>query len=237
MITAVIPTYNEERRIARTVELVGKALESVGEDFEIIVVDNASDDGTVAVARSTSRAWPSKVLVNERNFGKGFSVRRGLLEGRGAWRFFVDADMSTPPEEIPRFYALASQGEFGVLVGSRLAPGANVTRGQSLIRRIAGQTCLTTTRLLLPGMPRDVYCGFKWFRSDVVEPLFASLATLGWTFDAEVLARAHRLGIRVLEVPITWEHNPDSKLSMLRDLPGIVGGLLRARRHLLSSSS
>jgi dolichyl-phosphate beta-glucosyltransferase len=234
-LTAVIPTFREENKIAASIGKVGKALESTKQDFEIIVVDNASDDSTVREARRTESDWPVRVLVNETNMGKGYSVRKGLLEGTGAWRFFLDADLSTPPEEIPRFFTLAKEGDFGVLVGSRLAPGAQVIRSQSIVRRLAGQACLTLTRSLLPGMPRDVYCGFKWFRGDLVEPLFLPQKTFGWTFDAEVLARAHRLGVRVLEVPICWENDPHSKLSVSRDMIGIVTDLLRARRAVMKA--
>lgn len=234
-ISAIIPTFNEARKISRTIEEVAEALESVGETHELLVVDNASTDTTAAQAREARTSGAEvRVLINQKNEGKGFSVRRGMLEAKGEWRFFIDADLSTPAEEIPRFWKLARQEEFGVIVGSRLASGASVLRPQSLPRRLAGQACLTLTRAILPDLPRDVFCGFKWFRSEIAEVLFSAQTTRGWLFDAEVLGRAAALGIQVLEVPIHWENDPDSKLSMLRDLPSILKELLEIRRAMRS---
>jgi dolichyl-phosphate beta-glucosyltransferase len=225
-ISAIVPTYNEARRISNTLEEISKSLESIGEPYEILVVDNASSDSTPQSARR-ARTENLRVLVNARNEGKGYSVRRGMLEANGSWRFFIDADLSTPAEEIPRFWKLAREDEFGIIVGSRLAAGASVVRPQSLLRRLAGQACLSLTRAVIPQLPRDVFCGFKWFRSDVAEIVFQPQVTTGWLFDAEVLGRARQLGIRILEVPIHWENDPDSKLSMLKDFPAISLELIR----------
>ncbi|MER3395474.1 MAG: hypothetical protein C4318_06160 [Acidimicrobiia bacterium] len=236
-ITAIIPTFNEAHKIATAIEEVSKALGSVGETNEIIIVDNASPDHTASIAREICPPGTKvRVLVNSRNEGKGFSVRRGMLEANGDWRFFIDADLSTPPDEIPRFWKLAREEEFGIIVGSRLASGASVVRPQSLPRRLAGQVCLSVTRAIVPKLPRDIFCGFKWFRSDVAEILFSSQTTKGWLFDAEILGKAAMLGITVLEVPIHWENDPDSKLSMLKDLPSILKELLQIRKSIRSAS-
>ncbi len=234
-ISAIVPTFNEEMRIDTTLEELVKALEALEETYEILVVDNASRDSTANVVRRAAADIPTvNLLVNSENLGKGYSVRRGMLEARGEWRFFTDADLSTPTEEIDRFWKLARQGEFGVIVGSRLAPGATVVRPQPLLRRLAGQACLSLTRVTVPGMPRDVFCGFKWFRGDIAEAVFSRQTTRGWMFDAEVLGRAHRLGVRILEVPIRWENDPESKLSMLKDLPSITAELWKIRKALRS---
>ncbi len=230
-ISAIIPTFNEARKIAHSLEELCKELESIGESYEIIVVDNSSSDATVEQARRY-QSEGVQVLVNLQNEGKGFSVRRGMLEARGDWRFFIDADLSTPASEISRFWKLARQDEFGVLVGSRLVAGAAVLRPQSLLRRLAGQACLTLTRSIVRELPRDVFCGFKWFRSDVAEIVFTQQVTKGWLFDAEILGRARQLGIDILEVPIQWENDPDSKLSMVRDFPSIAMELWTIRRAL-----
>ncbi len=234
-ISAIVPTLDEERRIATTLEELVKALEALEETYEILVVDNASTDSTAEVVRRAAADNTNvKLLVNSENMGKGYSVRRGMLEARGDWRFFTDADLSTPVEEIERFWKLARQDEFGVIVGSRLAPGATVVRPQPLLRRLAGQACLSLTRMTVPGMPRDVFCGFKWFRGDIAEAVFARQITMGWMFDAEVLGRVRRIGVRILEVPIRWENDPESKLSMIRDLPSITAELWKIRKALRS---
>lgn len=234
-ISAIVPTFNEARRISRTLREVSKSLESIGESYEILVVDNASSDSTVETARRAG-GDVVRILVNAGNEGKGYSVRRGMLEAEGSWRFFIDADLSTPAEEIPRFWRLAREDEFGIVVGSRLAAGASVVRPQSLLRRLAGQACLSLTRAIVPQLPRDVFCGFKWFRADVAEIVFPAQTSRGWLFDAEVLGRARQLGIGILEVPIHWENDPESKLSMVKDFSAIARELWKIRTVMRSES-
>lgn len=226
--SAVIPTYREGRVIADSIEAVAKVLDRMGESFEILIVDNASPDNTVDIARQSAENFPVRVLVNPRNLGKGYSVRRGMLASRGDWRFFCDADLSTPVREIERF-GLLTQGEFPILVGSRLATGANVTRLQPMNRLLAGRVFLTTTHLLFPSLPHDVYCGFKWFRADAADRLFGIARARGWVFDLEVLAIAANLGMQALEVPIEWENHSDTRLNMSRDWLRIAFELARIR--------
>lgn len=230
-ISAVIPTYREEDTIARAVQAVGKALDRLGGEFEIIVVDNASPDRTVEIVKEAAGDLPIRTLVNPRNLGKGFSVRRGMLAAEGEWRFFCDADLSTPVDEIGRFSEL-TKGEVPILVGSRLATGSYVVQAQPRLRHSVGRAFLSASHLLFPGLPRDVYCGFKWFRADAADRLFGLLRDHGWVFDLEVLALANRFGIQVVEVPIEWENHADTRLKMSRDWPRIAAEMLQIRMRV-----
>lgn len=144
-------------------------------------------------------------------------MRRGILASRGAWRFFYDADLSTHPSEIARFWSLASSGHHDVLVGSRLASGANVARMQPIRRRLAGRLMLTVSHALFGRLTNDIFCGYKWFRGEAADHVFADAKATGWVFDLEILSLAAVGGYRVLEVPIEWENHEDTRLNISRD--------------------
>lgn len=235
-ISAVVPTYCEEAKIEEALHKISRALSETGRPFEIIVVDNASPDGTVAAASRVDAEGEITVLVNDRNRGKGHSVKRGMLEGRGHWRFFIDADLATPVEEIPRFYDLASEHDIAVLAGSRLAAGADVREPQPLLRRLMGKAFLQLSHVVARGLPEDLYCGYKWFRADAAEAVFPQVAANGWAFDLEALAIAKKLGYEIAEVPIAWQSREGSKLRMARDFPAIIVELTRIWRRLAKVS-
>lgn len=211
-------------------------LDEIGEPYEILVVDNASPDRTAEIAREAGRTLPVRVLENDRNRGKGFSVRRGILASRGTWRFFYDADLSTHPSEISRFWSLACSGHHDVLVGSRLASGANVARMQPIRRRLAGRLMLTVSHSLFGELTDDIFCGYKWFRAGAADRIFADVKATGWAFDLEVLALATIDGYSVLEVPIEWENHEDTRLKMSRDWIAIGLEMLRIKWNIRRSA-
>lgn len=231
-ISAVIPAYREASTIERAIKTVAGALEEIGEPYEILVVDNASPDHTADIAREAGAEWPVRVLENDRNRGKGFSVRRGILASRGAWRFFYDADLSTHPSEIARFWSLALANQHDVLVGSRLTSGANVARMQPIRRRLAGRLMLTVSHSLFGPLTDDIFCGYKWFRGETADRIFANVKSTGWVFDLEVLCLAAIDNNRVLEVPIQWENHADTRLKMSRDWLAIGFEMLKTKWNL-----
>lgn len=213
----MIPAFRESTTIERAITTVAEKLEGIVERYEIVVVDNASPDGTAKIARAAARDLPVRVLENDRNRGKGYSVQRGMLASRGEWRFFYDADLSTHPDEIERFWELAQSGQADVLVGSRLAAGASIARMQPIPRRLAGRLMLTVSRALFGTLTSDIFCGYKWFRGGAADQLFADARATGWVFDLEILTLARIHGYDVLEVPIEWENHEDTRLNMSRD--------------------
>jgi len=229
-ISIVIPAYCEEGGIADTVDAVHGYFESTGSEFEIIVVDNASPDGTVAAVEALGLKRV-RVLVNESNRGKGWSVRRGMLEATGELRLHCDADCSS---SLASFAAMRSLIDAGadVVVGSRLGPGADVGQRQPIARRIAGSSFQSLCRLLLGEPTRDRFCGFKLWTAASADDVFDSLALDGWTFDAEALALARALGYGVTEVGIVWNDRDGSRLSMARVLLPVIRELLVARRNV-----
>jgi len=222
-LSVVIPAYNEEERLPRTLKRVLSYLGRRGVEFEVIVVDDGSEDGTCEVALSFASHSPVRVLRNERNRGKGYSVRRGMLEARGELRLFSDADLSTPIEELPKLEGAILEEGFDIAIASRGLPQSRLLVRQPLWREALGRTFnLYIQLLLLPGI-WDTQCGFKLFTARAAEEVFRRVTLEGFGFDFEALFIAKKLGLKVKEVPVTWYHSPKTKVKVLRD--GIRMGL------------
>jgi dolichyl-phosphate beta-glucosyltransferase len=229
-ISVVVPAFNEERGIATTVTTLRDWLAERGHEYELIVVDNASTDATVASLEPLLDGDRVRLLRNERNRGKGHSMRRGMLEARGELRLHCDADCAVCLPSLPHMLELIEDAD--VVVGSRLAPGATLGRRQPLRRRIAGRGFQQLCRLLLREPTTDLFCGFKLWREDAAEAAYSRTRLEGWTFDAEVLAMARALGFRLRESGIVWNDREGSRVQMGRVLLPVVRELLAARRHV-----
>jgi dolichyl-phosphate beta-glucosyltransferase len=233
-ISAVVPAYNEERVIAEAVTRLRDALERCGGDVEILVIDNASEDRTVERLAPLVDGKVVRLLRNERNRGKGYSVRRGMLEARGELRLHCDADCAVSLPSLPRMLELIDTAD--VVVGSRLAEGASLGRRQPLRRRIVGRGFQQLCRVLLRERTRDLFCGFKLWRAEAAVDAYSRTRLEGWTFDAEVLAMARAIGYRVCETGIFWEDREGSRVVMHRVFVPVVRELLAARRHVRSEA-
>jgi dolichyl-phosphate beta-glucosyltransferase len=232
-ISVVIPVYNEAAEIVNIVRAVGDALRARGGEFEIIVVDNASEDDTVD--RLQPQLGPNvRLLRNEHNMGKGFSVRRGMLEATGELRLMCDADCAPSLASLPKMEAKLSDCD--IVAGARNAPTSEVGRQQPLRRRAASIGFILLCRAVMSEPLKDVFCGFKLFTGAAAEDVFSRAQIDGWAFDAEALSIARRLGYRVRPCGITWVNRPGSRLSIPRVVVPVLGELVAARRHLKSLS-
>lgn len=231
--SVVVPVYNEEAAIAGTVAALRSWLEERGRPWEILVVDNASDDAT------RDRLAPLlgeqvRLLANDVNRGKGYSVRRGMLAATGELRLHCDADCAPSLASLPAMLELLEDAH--VVAGSRLARGARVGRRQSLRRRIVGRTFVDLCRLVLREPTRDLFCGFKLWRAEAAEAVFSRTQIDGWVFDAEALAVARALGFGVVETGIVWSDRSGSRLSMTRVFGPVLRELLVARRQVRAAA-
>ena len=233
-LSAVVPAYNEAAGIAGTLRALLAELERLRLTHEVMVIDNASTDGTGAAVEALGEERV-RVLRNPRNLGKGASLRRGMLEAGGALRLHCDADCAASLPALGRLLARVEHAD--VVVGSRLAEGAQVGRRQPIRRRIAGRAFVGLCRLALDEPTRDLFCGFKLWRAEAAEAAFSASELDGWVFDAETLALARALGYRVAEVGIPWEDRAGSRLSMPRVIVPVTRDLLAVRRRVRAVSA
>ena len=230
-LSIIIPAYNEESRLPRTLERVFLFLEKQAYSSEVIIVENGSSDRTLELAREFAARHANMILIREEQRGKGNAVRRGMLEAHGEYRFICDADLSMPIEEVQKFLPPAMDN-FDLAIASREAPGA-IRYGEPPYRHWGGRAINLIIRLLiLPGL-NDTQCGFKCFRADVVKPLFQSQTLTGWSFDIELLYLARRRNMRIKEIPINWYFDPDSKVKAVRDALRMIGDIFQI--HLNSA--
>jgi len=214
-LSIIIPAHNEEKRLPDTLRQVQNFLSSQDYPAEVLVVENASSDRTLAAAQEFSRHFSELRVLQCPQRGKGLAVRQGMLAARGEYRFMCDADLSMPVGEINRFLPPMLSG-VDIAIASREAPGA-VRYHEPYYRHFVGRVYNMLIRLMaLPGL-QDTQCGFKCFRGALVDDLFTRQTLGGWSFDVEVLFIARRRGLRIVEIPIPWTHTPGSKVNVLRD--------------------
>ena len=231
-LSVVIPAYNEEARIGAALEKVRTYLGHQRYTAEVIVVENASTDRTAAIveAAASSPGVPVR-LLRLAKAGKGRAVRAGMLAAQGEFRFFADADLSMPIEQLDRFLPPVLEG-VDVAIGSREAPGARRI-GEPAYRHLMGRVYNAIIRVIAVDGFDDTQCGFKMFRGQAAEWLFRRQLIDGWAFDIEILLLAKRQGYRVVEVPIDWYHGDQSKVRPIRDTVTMLAETVRIRLNAL----
>ena len=229
LLSIIIPAHNEEHRLPRTLEQVVRFAGSQSFKTEILIVENASRDATFEIGQAYASQHPDLVrILREKLPGKGRAVQTGMLAATGAYRFFADADFSMPADEIVHF--IPPQVDAPIAIASREAPGA-VRYHEPYYRHLTGRVFNTLIRLLVLPTLEDTQCGFKMFRADAAEDLFRRQTLMGWSFDVELLYIASRRKYPILEIPIPWYFNPESKVNVFRDSWRMFLDLLTIRRN------
>jgi len=235
-LSVIIPAFNEAHRIERSLHDVTRYLERQPFSSEVIVVDDGSRDATAALVHAFAETWRServsvRLLRNERNFGKGYSVRRGFLNARGEIVLFTDADLSTPIAEAERLLRLIETEGADVAFGSRGLDRRFILRPQSRLRQWAGRIFNLLMRALT-GLPfKDTQCGFKAYRREPLRLIFQSQRIFGFGFDVEILYLARKRGLRLRETPVLWAHAEGTKVRMVRDAWRMALDLFRIRMN------
>ena len=215
-LSIVIPSFNEELRLPGTLAQISSYIRSSKRETEVIVVDDGSTDRTADVSNSfRGEIQRLRVVANEKNRGKGFSVRRGMMEARGRVVLFTDADLSAPIAEADKL--LAALKEHDVAIGSRALDRSLISIHQSIFRENAGIVFNFIVRAILRLPFVDTQCGFKAFRRDRCRVIFEQQRIERFGFDPELLYLARHHGLRATEIPVRWAHSPATKVSMLRD--------------------
>jgi dolichyl-phosphate beta-glucosyltransferase len=244
----VVPVYNEERVLETSLAALKLYLDQLladrgkGETWELVLVDDGSKDRSVEIARvwiaseaKAGRPGQTRLFQLPTNRGKGAAVRMGMLEARGKFIFFLDADLSTPLEETPGFLGSLESG-YEVVLGNRRVPGAHITRRQPKLRETLGKCFTLLVNLALAPGVHDFTCGFKGFERSAAVTIFERSLLNGWAFDAELVVIAQTHDLKLAQVPVAWHHEDDTKVRLLaavfgslRDLVTITNNRLRGR--------
>jgi dolichyl-phosphate beta-glucosyltransferase len=228
-LSIVIPAYREEGRILGALKAVDEHFFHSDIRYEVIVVEDGRLDGTGrAVADFSKRNGNVRLLTNDRNMGKGYAVKRGMLEAKGNLVLFSDADMATPIGEVEKFLPFFAEG-FDVVIASRRLKGAKIRVYQRPLRRFFGWLFHTTRRMLILGDIKDTQCGFKCFKREAVREIFDRQSVNGFVFDVELLVIARKLGFKIKEVPVIWIDDARTTLSVAKHMKGIILDLLKVK--------
>jgi len=223
-LSIVIPAYNEEKRLPQTLGRVLEWLANRPFSFhEVIVVDDGSRDATVGVVREFAKANPCLRLARYgANRGKGYAVRYGMLEAKGDWILYTDADLSSPIEELEKLCTAAREHDAAVAIGSRAVNRELVEKHQSAFRELSGR-CFNLAMRIVTGLPfRDTQCGFKLYRADAARQIFSRQKQEGFSFDVEDLLIAKQLGLRAVEVPVRWANVEGTKVRLSQGVKSFV---------------
>ena len=231
-LSVVVPAYNEEARIGRTLDEIEAYLSGRTFTWEILVVDDGSVDRTREIVEEAGLRIPGIRVLPVAHGGKGWAVRQGMLSARGRLRFMADADLAMPIDQLDGFLTRAEDG-YDVMIASREAPGAR-RFGEPHMRHVMGRVFNWVVRLLAVRGIQDTQCGFKCLTAEAADALFRVMSIDGFGFDVELLYVAKKRGLSVIEVPIQWRYQPRSKVRPLRDSILALTDILRIRLRSLA---
>lgn len=241
ILSVVIPAYNEEKNIERTVKQIVEFLigEPVFGDFEVLVVDDGSTDRTVSLVESLAENIRNLKLIRNPHRGKGYTVRTGVLAARGDFILFSDADGSTPIKELKRLFLWLTEHDYDIVIASREGLGAQ-RHSEPYYRHLMGRGFNLLVQLLaLPGIS-DSQCGFKLLKTQAAKEVFSRMKIYGdesalinfaytGAFDVEVLYLARKFGYKIKEIPVSWTYNRTERVSPLRDSWRMFKDVIRIR--------
>jgi glycosyltransferase involved in cell wall biosynthesis len=233
VVEVVIPVHNEEQVLAGNVDLLVEYLRAEFPfRYRVVIADNASTDGTAAIAASLAARYPELSLLRLERKGRGFALRTAWLESSADVVSYMDVDLSTNLTSFLPLVAPILSGHSEVAIGTRLAHGAHVRR------RLKREVLSRGYNLLVHAGFRvgfsDAQCGFKALRADVARRLVPLVRDDGWFFDTELLLLAERNGMRIHEVPVDWIEDLDSRVDLIPTIAGDLAGLWRVRRSFWS---
>ncbi len=225
----MIPAYNEESRIGPTLARVHEYLSQQTYSWTVCVVSDGSTDQTSEIVAEFSKFHPEFTLIDSKpNRGKGFVVKRGMLESDAEWILFSDADLAAPIEEIEKLFARVDENH-PIAIGSRPLKESNLEIRQPWYREMMGRAFNKAVQIMAIKGIDDTQCGFKLFRDDVAKDVFRRSKLNGFGFDFEALMIARDLGHGIAEVPIRWAHQEGSKVILMRDGPRMLAELVKLR--------
>ncbi len=227
-LSVVIPMYNEAHRMQKNLPRLRDYFRSQEYSVEFVVVDDGSRDNTVECAWQILGRESVRMIEEKPNRGKGHALKVGMLAAEGEKVLFTDADLSTPPDEMEKFWPWFDNG-YDVVIGSRKMAGANIERHQPLWRESMGKVFTWLTNRLATRSISDITCGFKCFTHTAAQELFSRSVVNDWSFDAEVLFIAQQHKLKIKEVPVRWHDERGTKVRIVRDAVRALSSLAKIR--------
>ena len=228
-LAVIVPAYNEQDRISPTLARLDEYLGAQAYSWKVVVVSDGSKDRTNPIVTEFAASHPGFELVDSQpNHGKGFVVRKGMLETEAEWLLFSDADLAAPIEEVEKLWKAVEKG-VPIAIGSRPLKESNLEIRQPWYRETAGRAFNLAVQLFAVRGIKDTQCGFKLFRQDVARDVFKRCKLDGFGFDFEALMIARDLGYEIAEEPIRWSHQEGSKVTMVRDGLRMLSELVKLR--------
>jgi dolichyl-phosphate beta-glucosyltransferase len=217
-ITVIIPAHNEEHRLLKSIERVIEYCNSQQWDYELVIVEDGSTDGTVELIQDLIPKYSRlKLITNKQRLGKGKAIKHGVFAAEKKYVGYIDADLSADPSELSRLLLFIDK--FDIVIGSRILRGELPPIRRPFMRSFLSHCYCRLFRAMFRSVPvYDPQCGLKLFKSDVANTLLTHTETDGFAFDCELLVKASHLGMTIKEVPIIWEHHYGSKVSMLHEI-------------------
>ena len=235
-LSIVIPAFNECGKIVRDVESACQFLLKSSFDGEVIVADDGSSDTTADEAKKAGDKYRGRVQVriiqNQKHHGKGYAVRSGIMQATGDYVMFADSGSCVPFDNTLRGLELLKADKCDIAHGSRRLAMAHLIKDQGFYRHICSAFFhwFVIRIMKLPTQLTDTQCGFKIYRGDVARLLYGQCETSGFMFDIEIIRRAIKQHYRIVEFPIDWTCDPDSRLSPTKSFWRILSELLKIRK-------
>ena len=231
-LSVIIPAYNEENRIKNTLLEIDKFLTTQDYNYEIIVVNDGSCDGTVELVKNLQKNISRlKIISNQKNYGKGYAVKQGILKTHGKFRLFMDADNATDIKQIQNFFPFFQKG-YEIVIGSRDLQNSQIKKHQPFYKEMLGDIGNFLIQILVISGIRDTQCGFKCFSAKFAEDVFPKLKINRWGFDIEILILAQKKGYRIKTVPVIWTNDINSKVTLSAYL-GTLKELLQIKWNII----
>ena len=226
-LSIVIPAYNEEKRLPDSLPKIINFVQLNQYEVEVMVVDDGSSDNTALVVKSFQKQVPFISLLQVEHGGKGHAVRAGMLQAKGDYLFLCDSDLAMPIEEITRFLP-PKRGDYDVAIASREIEGAR-RYNEPVHRHIMGRVFNFIVQLFIIRGIQDTQAGFKCFKREAAHQIFSMQTIKGWGFDVEILFIANKLGLRIVEIPINWYYQTESKVRPIQDTFNMLAEVLQVR--------
>ncbi len=214
-LSIIVPVYNESNRLGNVYN-IAEYLKKLKIKSELIVVNDGSNDKTLKMLNDISNKIKFKIISYDKNKGKGFAVKTGMLSANGKYRLFTDIDLSVPIEECGRFIDFMKLHP--VVIGSRKKGSSRIILHQPKMRELMGSFFTLLSQKTLGLEISDFTCGFKCFSEEAARNIFNKVRIDRWGFDSEIIFVSHKLGYKIFEIPVAWSHDPSTKVKFPQDV-------------------